>query len=247
MRPRSRNVPGLAEALHGLVSSLGGDISPRNVMRVAEALWLTGNPDRAIELLEPLTNKDSSAISPRVLLGWCYEDSGRAEEAEETLRIVRELDPANPYGQPASPPAPAPAPTPTPEEPEVARVEDDFELELIGPAAPEPGPPAPPEIGEAPPPPEDSERGTEPPSRPERSPTEDSEREAEPEDALTEEELLAIPPGPLYSETLAKMFEKQGFGAKAREIYEDLIRRHPERVDLREKIESLEREGEAAP
>ncbi|MGH2571335.1 MAG: hypothetical protein ACRDGR_08925, partial [bacterium] len=54
------------------------------------------------------------------------------------------------------------------------------------------------------------------------------EREAEPEESLTAEELEGVPPGPLYSMTLGRIFEKQGFEEKAQEIYDEIQRRGPE-------------------
>ncbi|MBZ0172842.1 MAG: hypothetical protein K8E66_10710, partial [Phycisphaerales bacterium] len=65
------------------------------------------------------------------------------------------------------------------------------------------------------------------------------ETEAEPETALTEAELLDIPPSPLYSATLAEIFEKQGFEGKAIQIYEEVVRRDPDRRDLRDRITDL--------
>lgn len=168
MRPQLPPVPGLQDEIPNLVASLGSDLSSRNVMRVAEALWRAGRPDDAIELLAPLTERDRSAIAPYVLLGWCYEDAGRAGDADAVFRLVHELDPANPYARPRA---------------------------------------AEPEAPSAPP---------------------DAEREAEPEDALSEEELSQIPPGPLYSKTLGEIFERQGFEEKAREIYARVEERKPE-------------------
>jgi tetratricopeptide (TPR) repeat protein len=75
----------------------------------------------------------------------------------------------------------------------------------------------------------------------------DPESEAEPERALTAEELADIPPSPLYSATLAEIFERQGFEEKAMEIYAEVVRTHPERVDLRERIAELERRLPAGP
>jgi tetratricopeptide (TPR) repeat protein len=172
MRPRLPPVPGLIEELPKLVESLEQDLSSRNVVRVAEALWRLGRPERAIELLEPLTSRDRGSIAPRVLLGWCYEDAGRGTDAGEAFALVHDLDPANPYARPRRPQGIA--------------------------------------------------RELEPP--PDRA----GEREAEPEEALTEEELREIPPGPLYSMTLGRIFEKQGFEEKAKEIYAEIQRRDPE-------------------
>lgn len=75
----------------------------------------------------------------------------------------------------------------------------------------------------------------------------DEELEAEPERALTEAELADVPPSPLYSATLAEIFERQGFEEKAMEIYAEVVRTHPERVDLRERIAELERRLPAEP
>jgi tetratricopeptide (TPR) repeat protein len=160
MRPHLPPVPGLNEELPELVSSLDQDLSSRNVMRVAEALWRAGRPEGAIELLEPLAERDRSAIAPYVLLGWCYEDAGKADEARDAFRVVHDLDPANPFAR-------------------------------RDPVAEEPAPSLPP----------------------------GGEKEAEPEDALTEAEMREIPPSPLYSRTLGRIFENQGFEEKAREIY----------------------------
>jgi hypothetical protein len=65
------------------------------------------------------------------------------------------------------------------------------------------------------------------------------ESEAEPERALTAEELAKVPPSPLYSATLAEIFERQGFEEKALEIYEQVARTHPERSDLTARIATL--------
>jgi hypothetical protein len=82
-----------------------------------------------------------------------------------------------------------------------------------------------------------------PPSAPDAgTPDEEPERQAEPERALTEEELRDVPPEPLYSATLAEIFAKQGFEEKAIEIYRELQRAHPERVDVRQRIRALERQ-----
>jgi len=74
-----------------------------------------------------------------------------------------------------------------------------------------------------------------------------AETEAEPERPLTEQELREVPPSPLYSATLAEIFERQGFEGKALEILEEVVRLHPERGDLRERIVDLKaREAEGA-
>jgi tetratricopeptide (TPR) repeat protein len=172
MRPRLPPVPGLVEELPKLVESLEQDLSSRNVVRVAEALWRLGRPERAIELLEPLTSRDRASIAPRVLLGWCYEDAGRSAEAGETFAVVHDMDPANPFAR--------------------ARHQGTI-------------------------------------AQPREAPSVRSgEREAEPEEALTAEELEGVPPGPLYSMTLGRIFEKQGFEEKAQEIYAEIQRRDPE-------------------
>ncbi len=67
-----------------------------------------------------------------------------------------------------------------------------------------------------------------------------AERLAEPEAALTPEELRSIPPMELLSATLGEIFEKQGFDEKAIEIYREVVRRHPERQDLLARIGALE-------
>jgi predicted Zn-dependent protease len=76
-------------------------------------------------------------------------------------------------------------------------------------------------------------------SRPAADGTRSGESEAEPERALTPEELARVPPGPLYSATLAEIFERQGFEEKALQIYEQVVRAHPERVDLSARIATL--------
>ena len=92
---------------------------------------------------------------------------------------------------------------------------------------------APPEPSSAPPP-EAPAPAAVPPARTE------GEAQAEPERALTPEELARVPPGPLYSATLAEIFERQGFEEKAIEIYEQVVRLHPERSDLQERIARLQ-------
>ena len=183
---------GLAEELPELEASLLEDLSPRNVMRVADASRLAGRSERAIELLEALVAERPTAIAPLVLLSWCQSELGREDEARATLEDVRALDPANPFGVWRE--APPPEPEAEPESVEAAVVV-----------------------------------------------TPDPEAEAEPERALTAEEMADIPPSPLYSATLAEIFERQGFEEKAMEIYSEVVRTHPERVDLRERIAELER------
>jgi tetratricopeptide (TPR) repeat protein len=75
-------------------------------------------------------------------------------------------------------------------------------------------------------------------------PVEADERAAEPERSLSVEELAEVPPGPLYSATLAEIFERQGFEEKALEIYREVVRLHPERDDLRARIDDLVRREE---
>ena len=191
MRPEPRNVTGLTEVLGRLATSLEVDPSPRNVMKVAEAFWMARQPGRAVSLLEALVTGNPRLIAPHVLLGWCYQDLGRAGEAESAFETIRELDPSNPY---------------IPEPPEE---EEGEELESIA--------------------------------------TDGSEEEAEPEQALTLEELSTIPPSPLYSATLAGIFERQGFEEKAIEIYREILRLHPEREELAEKIRLLEERASGEP
>lgn len=181
MRPEPRPVPGLLDVLPALESQTWSDPSPRNVMGLADAYRLVGRPERAIDVLAPLLADDTSAISPRVLLAWCLEEAGRADEAVVAMLEVHGLDPANPYARPARP--------------------------MMVPRAATVFP--------------------------------DGETQAEPERALTPEELARVPPSPLYSATLAEIFERQGFEEKAIEIYERVARLHPEREDLRAKIEEL--------
>ena len=68
----------------------------------------------------------------------------------------------------------------------------------------------------------------------------EGETQAEPERALTAEELARVPPSPLYSATLAEIFERQGFEEKAIEIYERVLRLHPARDDIRAKLADLQ-------
>lgn len=184
MRPDFRPIPGLADELTALQDSLAVDPAPRNVMRVAEALWISGRARDAARLLEPLVHDSPNAIAPRLLLGWCYEDCGLAEMSRKSIEIVRTLDPANPLLRPSS-----------------VKVEE-------------------PASGEA--------------------PSVDRERAAEPEAALTVEELREVPPSPLYSGTLGQIFESQGFEEKAIEIYREVVRLNPSREDLLARIEALE-------
>lgn len=199
MRPERRSVPGLAEKLPALEASLQPDASPRNVMRVAEGLWLLGRSDRAVDLLTPLVNGAPSLVAPRVLMSWCYEDAGKAAEARQVRRRIAELDPANPFGETEAeePPVADPAPG-----------KDSREIVL----EPDAAVPA----GEA---------------------------EAEPERSLTEAELKEVPPGPLYSATLAEIFAKQGFQEKAIEIYRRLEKLSPESDDVRSRIRALEEQA----
>jgi tetratricopeptide (TPR) repeat protein len=205
MRPERRFVEGLREELPALVAALPADAPPRDVMRVAEALWLTGRADEAAALLVPLVREDRWAIAPRLLLAWCYEDTGRAADAERCHARVRELDPANPYATVTpvtAPVVPVAAATP------------------VAPVAPVATPAAEPAAAE---------------------PTPPDEREAEPERALTAQELREIPPSPLYSATLADIFAKQGFEEKAMEIYRALERTEGDPAGVRERLRALER------
>jgi len=189
MRPELRSIPGLTEQLSALEESLARDSAPRNVMRVAEAYWISGRARDAARLLEPLVHESPNAIAPRLLLGWCYEDCGLAEMSRKSIDIVRSLDPANRYLRPPSVKA-----EPVPADGEVPR---------------------------------ESTRG-------------DSEKDAEPEAALTVEELRQVPPSPLYSGTLGQIFESQGFEEKAIEIYREVVRLNPSREDLLARIEALQ-------
>ncbi len=173
MRPESRSIPGLVEALPDLRSTLERDGSPRNRVRVAEALWMAGHPEAALSVLLPLVGKGGGGVAPHVLMGWCYEDLGRPVEAGQAFSAVRSLDPANPFAA--------------------------------------------------------------------RDPHEATERQAEPEAALSHQELAEVPPSPLYSATLGEIFEGQGFEDKALEIYREIVRLHPDREDLRLRIDRLTR------
>jgi hypothetical protein len=207
MRPERRPVAGLSEALPALVAAVRANAAPREVMCAAEALWLAGRADEAAALLVPLVREDRWAIAPRVLLAWCYEDTGRAADAERCLARVRELDPANPYAAAVAPAESVPAASP--------------------PAGPEPAAAVPDEAPPAEPVPLD-------------------EREAEPERALTAQELREIPPSPLYSATLADIFARQGFEEKAMEIYRALERAEGSPADVRERLRALERRAGGA-
>lgn len=209
-------LPGLAGLLPTLEASLDADGSARNVVRVAEAFRMAGQSRRAVELLQPVVEREPARISPRVLMAWCLEDLGRIEDAQGMLESVRAMDPGNPFAREPEPSRPV-APPPRPE----------LVLDLaavVPPPAPEPYEATPVAV------------------------VRDPEREAEPEAALTEEELRDIPPSPLYSATLAEIFEKQGFEGKAIEIYEEVVRRDPARQDLQDRITDLRaRLAESAP
>ena len=329
--PRS----GLADELHELEASLLADLSPRNVMRVADACRLAGNPARALELLEALVADRPTAIAPLVLMAWCLGDLGRNEESRARLEELRAIDPANPWAAgrappdlpasetPAEPAAAEPAKE-SPAEPLIGESAEELPVEpVIGESAEEspveliageplsredPGgvefgeaeeetleestgsdvfeipaesdlaaavaelsevlpaqgnepqdEPLPelqvePEREQVEPEPEPVEPEPEPVEpEPEPGPVElvaahlDEEAEAEPERALTAEQMADIPPSPLYSATLAEIFERQGFEEKAMEIYAEVVRAHPERVDLRERIAELERRFPGEP
>jgi tetratricopeptide (TPR) repeat protein len=249
------DLSGLAQALPELESSLGTDPSPRNVVRVAEAFRIAGLPDRAASLLEPLVRAEPSRIAPRVLLSWALADLGRVDESRAMMTSVRALDPANPFTQVTEPAetdlpetddrpsaiAPAGEEAPREGDPEAAGVPfgespwvirgdepaTETETEAAQPVAPEP---------DAAHEDEEDEEDEDPIDEDGRF---DPEWEAEPERALTAEELRHVPPSPLYSATLAEIFERQGFEEKAVEIYEEILRLHPDRDDLRGRIAEL--------
>lgn len=170
-----------------LEASLQQDASPRNVLRVAEAMRLAEEPARAAEILEPMVGQHENWVAGRVLLSWCLGEAGEAERAAEIWADVVRLDPENRHLQAAAAPA-------TMEERASAL-----------------------------------------------------EREAEPEAALSPRQLEDVPPEPLYSATLAEIFERQGFEEKAIEIYEEVLRADPGRVDLVDRIEALNRRLHAEP
>jgi tetratricopeptide (TPR) repeat protein len=212
MRPEPRAVPGLPGALPDLEFSLLDDRSPRNVVRVAEAFWLAGEPKRAIRLLELLLSEHRETIAARILLGWCYEAAERPLDADRVWADVARLDPENPFAGRLGETEAA--------EPADAEPEDEDEGEPL--------------VGRAPPPVESE------PAPPAEEAPRDAEHEAEPEAELTPADLEHVPPAHLYSATLAEIFERQGFAEKALEIYREIVRQHPERQDLVERIQLLE-------
>jgi tetratricopeptide (TPR) repeat protein len=215
MRPERRSVPGLADEIADLRAELDDDRSPRNVMRTAEAFWLLGRPESALELLRPLVREAPALVAPRILAAWCAEDAGHPEEARARLKEAAEIDPANPYAAHRVPAAAVAGPVPSagPE-----RASDD-ELQAERERAP------------------DDELQAEP----ERAP--DDELQAEPERALDAAQLREVPPSPLYSATLAEIFAKQGFQEKAIEIYRRLASQDPGRSDLASRIRALEEQA----
>ncbi|NNE42729.1 MAG: hypothetical protein HKN12_00845 [Gemmatimonadetes bacterium] len=86
--------------------------------------------------------------------------------------------------------------------------------------------------------------GAVPDAAPDDDDVPEDELQAEPERALSEAELRAVPPGPLYSATLAEIFAKQGFQEKAIEIYREIERADPDRPDVQQRIRSLEEQLE---
>jgi len=207
MRPERRSVPGLEEEVPALEALLADDPSPRDVMMVAEGLWLLGRPERALDLLDRLAAENPSLIAPRVLAAWCCEDVGRREEALRHREAVAAMDPANPFARETEAEAPAP-------EPVVAAAE-----EPVG---------------------EEEEKEKEDEGDVAATKAIDDELLAEPERPLTEEELRAIPPGPLYSVTLADIFARQGFHEKAVQILRDLDRQGLASEEARDRLRALE-------
>ncbi len=263
MRPPPLVIPGLADRLDELMHSIESDASPRNVMRVAEAQWIGGRAGRAVELLESLLADFPGSIAPRLLLGWCLEDCGRTEDGARVLEEARVLDPANPFLKrekrlaAAAPALQVPAQDEPPPRDAAAAVaeRDEIEPPAASFAVPDferepglelPAESAPPAIEPFLEPVLDLEA---PPADAPAAPPvpRDPEREAEPEPALTLEELREIPPSPLYSATLGEIFEKQGFDEKAIEIYREVVRMHPERTDLVARIETLESRAAQEP
>jgi tetratricopeptide (TPR) repeat protein len=124
-------VPGLPGALPELELSLLDDRSPRNVVRVAEAFWLAGEPKRSIRLLELLLAEERETIAARILLGWCYEAAERPADAARIWNELARLDPENPFaGEPAdATTAEPPAKTLAEDEPLVGRTPPPVALE----------------------------------------------------------------------------------------------------------------------
>jgi tetratricopeptide (TPR) repeat protein len=254
MRPEPRNVPGLAEALPALESSLHEDASPRNRMRVAEGLWLAGRVAEAVALLEPWVHTEPDAIAPRVLLAWAYEDLGRTGDAVRLWSAVRVLDPANPFALPGEA-AGEVAPLEVEPNPEgAADAADTAHAVAEGAAdaadaarAATEAPDAPISVAE-PVPTVKAPSIAAPDAPPVARPAGDTpESQAEPARPLTREELAEIPPDPLYSATLAEIFAKQGFEEKAIQILQEVLRQHPDRSDLATRMAELERRLPGGP
>ena len=71
-----------------------GDFSPRAIIEDAYVLRMEGNPKKAIELLNPLADRDD-AFQMRVLFlrGLLYADNGQDDEAVEDLAAVTKRQP----------------------------------------------------------------------------------------------------------------------------------------------------------
>ncbi|MDP6530180.1 MAG: tetratricopeptide repeat protein [Gemmatimonadota bacterium] len=134
LRPVPPILPGLNRALPDLESSLAEDSSARNVVKVAEANWMSGRLERAMELLEELVSGNADTISGRVLLGWCYDEAGRGEDRRRIHEEALALDPDNArlVSEPGSGRARCVAPSPSGRteaeaEPEAALTEKELE------------------------------------------------------------------------------------------------------------------------
>ncbi|MEZ5065165.1 MAG: tetratricopeptide repeat protein [bacterium] len=240
-----------------LEASLGVDPSPRNVVRVADAFRLAGRPAVAAEWLRALCAERPDLVAPRILLGWCARDLGHHEEADAAFAEARELDPTNPFAVPVTLPEQEPADDLVIERWDADSQESSVETALVSEIPVEPAREAERvlDLPEDEAPVRETERVLELPVEDSALPVaadpraipeiptvrrpRDPEAEAEPERALTEEELRDVPPSPLYSATLAEIFERQGFEEKAIEIYLEVVRSHPERSDLRDRISEL--------
>jgi tetratricopeptide (TPR) repeat protein len=93
-----RSVPSEERTSEGF--TISETLRPRMGLRsdfaLAEEALEAGELERAISILEPITESDSGFAAPHINLGMAYRESGRLEEAEAALLRALEVNPRHP-------------------------------------------------------------------------------------------------------------------------------------------------------